>query len=358
MLQRYNSDLTRYADLANGCIFGGTQIVDAKYLVCVPRKKSVVESKREGPEIAAGGNGAIKEEIVRDKMQEHEVIPNVTLSSGAVSDKVSKDEKITDHLYYTERERDFIWFHNHPDRKFYIACEAQAEGDYTMSLREFSYDGIEYTDQLESGRHKIKTKEGTKYLAPVIHMVLYHGWKRWLSKHSLQEMMDIPECLKPFRSIIPDYRSYVIDIHEQNPELFKTEWADVFRLMKHSRKKEELKKYVDEHMEEIRRLSKDTRILLAVLLDQYKIMEDGKVEVKDMCEAWDGAMQMYADEAAEKTERRMREEMNEMKKEAEKLANKFRKLVTLLAGNQEYEKLTRASNDAEYCQELYKAYGI
>ena len=40
-------------------------------------------------------------------------------------------------------------------------------------------------------------------------------------------------------------------------------------------------------------------MLLAVLLEQYTILDDRKVEVKDMCEAWDGAMQMYYEEAYE-----------------------------------------------------------
>ena len=79
-------------------------------------------------------------------------------------------------------------------------------------------------------------------------------------------------------------------------QAFHTEWKDIFRLMKHSRKKEALKSYVEEHLEEIRRLSMDTRIFLSILLDQYKISEDGKVEVKEMCQAWDGAMMIYYDE--------------------------------------------------------------
>lgn len=39
-----------------------------------------------------------------------------------------------------------------------------------------------------------------------------------------------------------DYDICMIDIHEQNPELFHTEWKDIFQLMKHSRKKDEFEK--------------------------------------------------------------------------------------------------------------------
>ena len=59
----------------------------------------------------------------------------------------------------------------------------------------------------------------------------------------LQEMMDIPEAVMSFSDKLPDYDICMIDIHEQNPELFHTEWRDIFQLMRHSHEKEELRKY-------------------------------------------------------------------------------------------------------------------
>ena len=100
-------------------------------------------------------------------------------------------------------------------------------------------------------------------------------------------MMDIPENVMSFSDRLPDYDICMIDIHEQNPELFHTEWKDIFQLMKHSRKKDELRKYVEESTEEIRKLSQETRWLLAILLEQYEFVDEEVVEVKDMCKAWD-----------------------------------------------------------------------
>ena len=66
--------------------------------------------------------------------------------------------------------------------------------------------------------------------------------------------------------------------------------------MKHSRKKEDLKAYVEEHKREINGLSLAGRLFLGALLDQYIVLESGKMEARDMCEAWNGAMLMYKDE--------------------------------------------------------------
>ena len=78
--------------------------------------------------------------------------------------------------------------------------------------------------------------------------------------------------------------------------------------MRHSRKKDELKKYIEDNKNEIQKLSMETRWFLAILLEQYTIVDDGIVEVRDVCKAWDGAMQMYADEAREATRKEMKKQ--------------------------------------------------
>lgn len=257
----YSGDLDRYADFVNGTVFRGKQVVQAKYLKKALRKKRIFL-------------GVQPEETTQKKNS-------------------SKEE-----AQYLERERDVLMLYDKPQAKFYLASEGQSEPDYVMPVRSFTYDAVEYSDQVKYGRQQERCEDGvSRPLIPVFHQVLYLGEKRWLSKHNLKEMMKIPEEVQEFQNLLPDYQIHLIDIHEQDPELFHTEWKDVFRLMGHSRKKEELKKYMEENKEYIRGLSADTRRFLAILLGQYEIMEDGKVEVKEMCEAWDGAMMMYRDEA-------------------------------------------------------------
>ena len=119
--------------------------------------------------------------------------------------------------------------------------------------------------------------------------------------------MEIPEEVGEFSSLLPEYDICMADIHEQDPQLFHTEWRDIFSLMSHSRKKEELKKYIEDNKTEIQKLSLETRWFLAILLEQYTIVDDNVVEVRDVCKAWDGAMQMYADEAREEMKKQQAE---------------------------------------------------
>ena len=283
-LQEYLRDNERFADLVNGTLFAGKQVIEAAYLKEVQRKKRV------SCQLQGIGSSTHK----RNSSDENGVA-----------------------FIYLERERDFLRLHDKPGCRVLLACEAESRANYEMPVRCFTYDGVEYTDQLKARRRNRKRGKNRKRrpLVPVFHQVLYLGETRWQSKKKLQEMMEIPEKVGEFSSLLPEYDICMADIHEQNPQLFHTEWRDIFSLMSHSRKKEELKKYIEDNKPEIQKLSLETRWFLAILLEQYTIVDDGIVEVRDVCKAWDGAMQMYADEAREATRKEMKKEMRKRENE-------------------------------------------
>lgn len=236
---------------------------------------------------------------------------------GSNTHKIKSSDENGVKFIYLERERDFLRLHDKQGCRVLLACEAESRANYEMPVRCFTYDGVEYTDQLKSRKRNRKRGKHRKRrpLVPVFHQVLYLGEERWQSKKKLQEMMEIPEEVGEFSSLLPEYDICMADIHEQNPQLFHTEWRDIFSLMSHSRKKEELKKYIEDNKIEIQKLSLETRWFLAILLEQYTIVDDDVVEVRDVCKAWDGAMQMYADEAREATRKEMKKEMRKRENE-------------------------------------------
>ena len=266
----YLEDPVRFADLFNGTMFGGEQVIEAKYLRKEQRKKRLfLELFRQ-------------EEADTEKAQ----------------DEISQKKKVSGlKIDCMERERDIVMLYDKPGVRCLLCCEGQSTVDYNMPVRTLCYDGIEYAEQVRTQKYKRKTDEG-KVLAliPVLNQVLYLGEHKWKSKYRLQEMMQIPEGLKKQKDLIPEYHVHVTDIHEQDPELFHTEWRAIFHLMKYSRKKEELKAYIEKHKGEIEKMSYESRCFLGALFDQYEMLKNGKPEVRDVCEAWDGAMLMYRDE--------------------------------------------------------------
>ncbi|MFR5152710.1 MAG: hypothetical protein ACLTER_27100 [Ruminococcus sp.] len=57
-------------------------------------------------------------------------------------------------LMYLERERDFLRLHDKPGCRFLLACEVESGANYEMPVRCFTYDSIEYTDQLKEWKRK------------------------------------------------------------------------------------------------------------------------------------------------------------------------------------------------------------
>ena len=153
-MQEYLADHERFADLINGTVFAGKQIIEAQYLKEVQRKKRV---------------------SVAD-----------TADLVNLQKKNSSSQNGTKRIYL-ERERDFLRLYDKPGCRFLIACEVESSADYEMPVRCLTYDGVEYTNQLKARKQKDdseKTHE-RQPLIPVFHLVVYLGEKRWISKQHL-----------------------------------------------------------------------------------------------------------------------------------------------------------------------------
>ena len=158
-LQEYLRDNERFADLVNGTLFAGKQIIEASYLKEVQRKKRV-----------------------SCQLQ--------TIGSSTHKRKSSDENGVK--FIYLERERDFLRLYDKPGCRVLLACEAESRANYEMPVRCFTYDGVEYTDQLKSRKRNRKRGKHRKRrpLVPVFHQVLYLVETRWQSKKKLQEMME------------------------------------------------------------------------------------------------------------------------------------------------------------------------
>ena len=109
-----------------------------------------------------------------------------------------------------------------------VACigfENESEPDPDMVLRVFSYDASEYRTQLLR-----ENRQNPRY--PVITVVLYFGYKRhWDAPVWLHEAVNIPEVLKPYISDIKINLFEIAFLTDEQLELFKSDFkvvADYF----------------------------------------------------------------------------------------------------------------------------------
>lgn len=175
----YNRAPERLADLFNGVMFAGQQVIDAKYLRSLPRKKALL------------------------------------LWESKVSDLTPQKIKYKENgkIAYMEREPDCISLHELPDAECFLACEAQSKTDYNMPARNHVYDSVEISEQLAGKRKILQIADGiSRPLLPLYRLTLYTGEKRWNSKKNLREMIRVGTKLRAFSEQLWDYPCFVADI--------------------------------------------------------------------------------------------------------------------------------------------------
>ncbi|MBE5883503.1 MAG: transposase [Lachnospiraceae bacterium] len=203
------SDNERYADLINGLIFRGRQLLRAEDLIDMDSQtgmwsKSILSGKRQ------------RRQKYRD------LIKKAALGVGFVV----------------------------------VGLENQDEVHYLMPLRSMVYDTSEYERQATGISKQVRKKKGVtraeflsgftkeSRLTPSITLVLYYGkdWDGSVDLHGILNMQDIPEEIKPY---INNYSIHLIEIRKlTNTDVFKTDLKQVFDFIRYSEDKKKLKELI------------------------------------------------------------------------------------------------------------------
>ena len=92
-----------------------------------------------------------------------------------------------------------------------LGIENQMAVDLDMPLRVMGYDGASYREELNQdgyeGVEKVGRQRRKRY--PVLTIVLYFGVHPWKKPLSLYDAVEVPDYLKPF---VSDYRINVVDV--------------------------------------------------------------------------------------------------------------------------------------------------
>lgn len=136
------------------------------------------------------------------------------------------------------------------------------------------------------------------YIMPIITLVLYFGEKHWNRKLNLRDLMQIPDSLK---QLVNDIHINVYEIAwltEEQLSKFKSDFGIVARFFVEKRKN---KNYVLNDLQDIKH-SDEVLKLLSVMTkdDRYvSIIQDGKGQVKNMCEVAERLEQMGREKGRE-----------------------------------------------------------
>ena len=277
-------DKVRYADLFNGILFDGKQVI-----------------KPEELEIISGESDIV------------------------LADKDEKIKKI-------QRYRDIVMKWRQEVNLAVCACENQQNIHYAMPVRIMLYDGLSYTEQIEElwkkqkkknhqdwekaekkkkGNQNLKAEEWLSHfrkddrLLPVITIVFYYGSKEWDAALSLHDMLDLPQPLKKeplLGKYIPNYSINLVNAgNMEHIERFQSDLQLLFEMLKCRKEKDKLPQFIAEHKSYFENIDMDTFWAFGEFLQAGKqwdqILSKNKVKEEkiDMC----NALQDWYDEGVE-----------------------------------------------------------
>ena len=243
-LKDFFADPYRYADIVNGTMFGGRQVLDPLTL-----------------------------------SKYHTDISTIISDEDTANDSI---EGYRDMMMESQSKGIFIL----------IGIENQNYIDSAIALRNLVYNSGEYNLQYREYQKLVreKKKPGKLRIKPVFTPVIYYGDKKWKRKVRLSELMDIPEEMA---EKFNDWETEIYDVKEMDIERFKN--RDNRQLIDALKRIHRCKK---EGMEILKGLvlTKEIALIVATITDNEKLMKYIEVEEeKEEVNMYESLRLLYAE---------------------------------------------------------------
>lgn len=258
-VKQWISDKKRFADLFNGVVFQGKQIV-------LPEELEAMEGETD----------------------------------ILISDKQRREKSV-------QRYRDVVMRWKQGVQLAVLACENQEQVHYAMAVRNMLYDSLTYAEQVKLVR-KANEEAGVKLtgaeflsgfrkedkIYPVITLVFYYDLKKWDGSLDLYGMFHFEDWEKEkelFKSYVPNYRINLVDAGNiEDVKRFQTDLQEIFGVLRYRGQQEKLQKYMQEHEEYFRNMDLESYQAVREFLHSEKLLKDYIVdydekECIDMCKA-------------------------------------------------------------------------
>ena len=316
------SDNEIFADLFNGALFGGNQII----------RPDMLEQENEKKVMRVGKEGGRR--VILRRIRDVQKLSGLRESCLAVV----------------------------------LAAEGQRNVHYAMPVRCMLYDAMDYTRQVErmvkKRREEGKLEKGAEYLSgmkredrllPVITIVFYYGEEQsWDGPLCLHDMLDIPPELEPWAACIQDYRVNLVCSGTVESSHFRTGLREVFELLPLLKDKEGMKKFLETRKREFMHLDAKKGWLVSKFLNVpalKELKENEKGEV-NMCTAIEEMLEERETQGIERG----------IERGIEQGEIRVNQLIEVLLRQSEldeaYKQIKRAVTDRDYQKKLFDKYGI
>jgi len=236
-----------------------------------------------------------------------------------------------------------------------IGMENQEEVHYLMPVRCMGYDVREYERQSSARRKQIRKeknvskaeflsgfRKGDK-LHPCITMVLYYG-EDWDGAADLHGLLDLSEMPPELRTMVNNYQLHIFDVKKlENTEVFRTDLKQVFDFIKYSKDKHKLKELSQQDAAYMQ-LDEAAYDVVVAFTGAEELLLVKKKEDSSMCQA---LKELLQDERAEGREEGREEE-----------SLRLSLLIQNLLSAGRSDDLLRATKDKQYLKQLCLEFGL
>lgn len=248
-LKVYLSDAGRYADLWNGSIFQGEQIIKADELSEV----NTVRSKSDRRAVIERSNDIAMKQTVDGKCLAVWLIANQEAVDYSMPVRVMLQEALEYDRQLKEIRRERMRAERKKTGTGQI--KEQALKKDTAHAGKKSACEMSYAS---SGEFLSRIRRDDR-LHPVVTLVVYWGEEEWQGAKCLHDILDFGEketergeLSRILRKYVPEYPIHFLNLSEMNDyESFHTELRTLFELYARRKQKSEFSEYLEEHAGEV-----------------------------------------------------------------------------------------------------------
>lgn len=224
-LKTYLRDTARYADLWNGGVFQGRQIVKAEEL----REASPVHVRSEHDEAMERQGDLVMKQYCNGQRFVVLALENQEKTDYAMPVRVMIQEAL-------EYDRQLREIRRENERRY----KAYQEGNNSTACREFYQDEGEFL-------YKVRSAD---WLLPVVTLVVYWGEQPWKGPKSLHEMICFDdmntEMEQALKKLLPEYPLHFLDVSSFcHFEYFRTELGPLLEIFQKRNSRESVRRYFE-----------------------------------------------------------------------------------------------------------------
>ena len=223
-LVRFYENRRRYADLVNGYLFHGEQVVTEEDI-------KELDSRVVGEKNGTRKNGKQFGQVYRDMVRKLIFGMNFAI----------------------------------------IAIENQNLVHYAMPIRILYGEALTYQRQVEQIQKRHREKKNLKAEAEflgsfskedripsVISLVIYYGEDPWDGAADVYDLLDMTGIPEEMKSLVNHYPIHILDVHRfENTERFQTDIREVFEFIQCANDKEKLKNFIELRKDKLKDMEED-----------------------------------------------------------------------------------------------------